>query len=73
MPSLAFHQVREEDDNPPGAPLQRQKAGVCGRPQVRRDGTSFELTMPATAGVGPQAAGHTSRQVSHTRMCSISR
>ena len=73
MPSLACHQVKEEDDNSPGAPSKDRRQESVAGPKSRRDGTSPELTMPVTAGVGPQAAGHTGRQVSQPRMRSVNR
>ena len=70
-PSLPPSQRRRRQT--PGSPLLRQKAGVCGRPQVRRDGTSFRIDGDCTGGVSPQVAGHTGRQVPQLRMRSINR
>ena len=71
VPSLACQQVKEEDDNPrvPSSKDRRQES-VAG-PKSEELVPPPELTMPVTAGVGPQAAGHTSRQVSQPRMRSI--
>ena len=72
MPSLADHQVKE-DDKPPGAPSKDRRQESVAGPKSEEDGTSFELTTPVTAGVGPQAAGHTGRQVSQQCMRSVNR
>ena len=53
MPSLAYHQVKE-DDNPPGAPSKDRRQESVAGPKSEEMVPPFELTMPVTAGVGLQ-------------------